>query len=274
MSHRKIPAVRGLLWCFEALRNVWSAPQPIFSMAMWLTLGNFLPGVNVAVMMLLTVFYGGMLITLHKKTLGERPLFGDFFQGFKSLREFLGLVLTGTPTVLFALLAMSMLVNAIGIDNINAIGNMGQTPDMDLLKKIAPAFLSTSLKLLPVGVLVSWIVFLAVPRVAFDKRLGLAALYDAVQALFSNLAALVLFSVGMAVGLVLMIIALTIPLALIASLGNLAAIVQPLILIFVSTLFYAVYLNAMYIAWQDIFMTGSTTPISETKDLPETQIEV
>lgn len=274
MSHRKIPALRGLYWCFEALRNLWAAPQPIFSMAMWLTLGNFLPFANVLVMMLLTVFYGGMLITLHKKTIGEKPLFGDFFHGFKSLREFLGLVLTGMPTVFFALFAMSVIVNAIGIDNINAISKMGPKPDMELLEKMLPVFLSTLMKLLPIGIVASWIVFLAVPRVALDKRLGLLALRDALSALIGNLAAFILFSIGMGAGMLLTIIVLSIPLALIASLGNLAAIAQPFILIFISSLFYAVYLNAMYIAWRDIFMTDKAAPVSQTKELPETQIEV
>jgi hypothetical protein len=274
MSHRKIPAIRGLYWCMEAWRNFRASPQPVFSMAMWLSLGMFLPLLNFFMLVLVSVFYGGVISSLHKKRLGERALLGDFFNGFKSLPRFLSLFMTGLPTVLFAFFSSTMLINALGPDVAASLAQTGQTPSKEVIEAIAPALLAVMLKLLPIAIVVSWMVFLAVPRSMLDKRLGLLALWDAVLAIFTNLGAMLLFSACMMAAVLLASVVLAVPLALIANAGGLASILQTLVLIFITTSGLALYLNAMYIAWRDIFMTEATAPTPETKSLPETQIEV
>lgn len=275
MSHRKIPAIRGLHWCLEAWRLLKSSPQPVFSMAMWLSLGMFLPGLNFFVVIMLTVFYGGVISTLHKKTQGEKVWLGDFFNGFKSFPRFLGLFLVGLPTVLFAIFSSSVLINALGPDMAQSLTQATQPPSKELIEAVAPVILSVLLKLLPAGIVVGWIIFLAVPRAMLDKRLGLLALWDAVRAIFSNIGALVLFSLCIMMTVLLISFLLAIPLALISSAGSfVAGMLQTFILVFISTLGWALYLNAMYIAWRDIFMSDAVAPVSKIKDLPETQIEV
>ncbi len=274
MSHRKIPAIRGLLWCVGAWQNFKASPQPVFSMAMWLSLGMFLPVLNFFMLLLITVFYGGVISTLHKKTEGERVWLGDFFNGFQSFPRFLSLFIVGLPTILFAFFSSSVLINALGPDVAQSLTQTGQAPNRELMESLLPVLLGVIMKLLPVGIVIGWIVFLAVPRAMLDKRLGLLALWDAVRALFTNIGALFLFSLGIIATVVLTSVVLAIPLALISGTGALAGILQTFLLVFVSTLGWAIYLNAMYIAWRDIFMSDDIEPPTTLKDLPETQIEV
>lgn len=275
MSHRKIPALRGLYWCLEAWRALRASPQPVFSMAMWLSLGVLLPGIQFFVVFLIAVFYGGVISTLHKKHQGEKVWLGDFFNGFKSLPRFLSLFMVGFPTVLFGIFSGTVLMNALGPDMVQSLTQASKPPSKELVEAIGPVLVAVLLKLLPLGILIGWIIFLAVPRAMLDKRLGLLALWDAVRAIFSNIGALVLFSLCILIALVALSFLLAIPLALISGAGAVVgSVLQTFILIFISTLGLALYLNAMYIAWRDIFMSDAKAPISETKDLPETQIEV
>lgn len=275
MPHRKIPALRGLYWCLEAWRNLRASPQPIFSMAMWLSLGMLLPGPNVFMAILITVFYGGMISSLHKKHRGEQAGLGSFFDGFRSLSRFLSLFTTGLPTVLFAIFSGTVLMNALGPDLIKSLSEATQPPSNELVEAVGPVLLEVMFKLLPIGIVVGWLVFLAVPRSMLDKRLGLLALFDAARAIFSNLGALLLFSGCIFAAILLISFVLAIPLALIAGVGGaLASLLQTFVLVFISTFGWALYLNAMYIAWRDIFMPDTAAPVYEVKDMPETQIEV
>lgn len=275
MPHRKIPALRGLYWCLEAWRNLRASPQPIFSMAMWLSLGMLLPGPNVFMAILITVFYGGMISSLHKKHRGEQTGLGSFFDGFRSLSRFLSLFTTGLPTVLFAIFSGTVLMNALGPDLIKSLSEATQPPSNELVEAVGPVLLEVMFKLLPIGIVVGWLVFLAVPRSMLDKRLGLLALFDAARAIFSNLGALLLFSGCIFAAILLISFVLAIPLALIAGVGGaLASLLQTFVLVFISTFGWALYLNAMYIAWRDIFMPDAAAPVYEVKDMPETQIEV
>ena len=275
MPHRKIPASRGLYWCVEAWRNFKASPQPVLSMAMWLSLGIFLPVLNFFMVILITVFYGGVISTLHKKTLGEKVSVGDFFNGFKTLPRFLGLFMVGFPTVLFAFFSSTVLFNALGPEAAKALTETaGQPPSKELINAIAPVLLDVMIKLLPIGVVIGWIIFLAVPRVMLDKRLGLLALWDAARAIFSNLGAMLLFTAGIMLAAFLASFLLAIPLAFIAGAGAFAGMLQTFAIVFICTLGWALYLNAMYIAWRDIFMSDATAPPTETPPPPEAQIEV
>ena len=271
MPHRKIPAIRGLHWGIEAWRNFRASPQPVLSMAMWLSLGVFLPGLN----FFITVFYGGVISALHKKTLGEKVSVGDFFNGFKTLPRFLGLFMVGFPTVLFAFFSSTVLFNALGPDGAKALtATAGQPPSQELIKAIGPVLLDVMMKLLPIGIVIGWIIFLAVPRVMLDKRLGLLALWDAIRAIFSNLGAMLLFTAGIMIAAFLASFVLAIPLAFLAGAGALAGILQTFAIVFICTLGWALYLNAMYIAWRDIFMGDAIAPPMDEPPPPEAQIEV
>ena len=275
MPHRKIPAIRGLSWCLEAWRNFKASPQPVLSMAMWLSLGVFLPVLNFFMVILLTVFYGGVMSTLHKKTLGEKVSIGDFFNGFKTLPRFLGLFMVGFPTVLFAFFSSTILFSALGPDAAKALTETaGQPPSKELINAVAPVLLDVMMKLLPVGILIGWIIFLAVPRVMLDKRLGLLALWDAVRALFSNIGAMLFFTAGIMIAALVASFVLAVPLAFIASAGALAGMLQTFVIVFICTLGWALYLNAMYIAWRDIFMGDALAPPIDNPPPPEAQIEV
>ncbi len=274
MSHRKIPALRGLLWCLEAARQLKAAPQPIFSMAIWLSLGMLLPGLNFFMLILITVFYGGAISALHKKAQGAQTGLGDFFNGFKSLPRFLSLFMTGLPTILFAIFSSSVLVQALGPDVAQTLAQPGQTPSPELIEKIAPVLLGAILKLLPAAIVVGWIVFLAVPRSILDGRLGFLALWDALRAIMGNIGALCLFSLGMLLTVIAASFLLAIPMALIGNAGALAPLLQTFVLVFISTLAWAWYLNAMYIAWRDIFMTDIGIAVSEPDTADKAQIEI
>jgi len=244
-------------------------------MSMWLSLGMLLPGIQIFVVFLLAVFYGGVVSTLHKKHGGEKVWLGDFFNGFKSLPRFLSLFMVGFPAVLFGVFSGAVLANSLGPDMLQSLAQASQPPSKELVDTIGPILLMVLLKLLPLGVLISWIIFLAVPRAMLDKRLGLLALWDAVRAIFTNIGALVVFSACIMIAALAVSFLLGIFLSLMTAASAVAgSFLQTIVLIFISTLGSALYFNAMYIAWRDIFMSDTIAPISEIKDLPETQIEV
>jgi hypothetical protein len=267
MLHRKIPAIRGLFWCLEAWRNLRASPQPIVSMAMWLSIGMLLPGLNIFMLVLGTVFYGGVISTLHKRQLGEKVWLGDFFNGFKSLPRFLSLFTAGLPTLLFAIFSSLVLYKALGADMLESLTQATQPPSQKAAEALVPLLADIIVKLLPIGIVLGWVVFLAVPRSMLDRRIGLLALWDAVRAIFTNLGALLLFSLAIFTVIVAASFLLAIPLALIATAGQLAGIMQTFVLVFLSTLGMALYLNAMYIAWRDIFM-------SQQKDSAKTENQI
>ncbi len=275
MSHRKIPATRGLFWCIEAWRQFRAAPQPLFSMAMWLSLGTFLPLLNFFVLLLITVFYGGMISTLHKRASGAAQTYGDFFNGFQSLPRFIGLFFIGLPNIVFAIFASGLLVNALGPDLAQSI-TKGVQPTPEALQAVLPAVMAAALKLMPVAIMIGWMIFLAVPRVVLDKRQGFVALLDAVRAIYSNLGAFILFSAALLLAAVVLSVMMAIPFALLNATGALAGVLRTFILIFVSTFAFSFYLNAMYIAWRDIFMTETTGTASRPgqQKEQEAQIEV
>jgi len=274
MSHRKIPAIRGLLWCFGAWKNFKASPQPVFSMAMWLSLGAFLPVLNFFMLFLMTVFYGGVISCLHKKVNGERVSLADFFNGFKALPRFLSLFTVGLPTMLFAVFSSFVMLNALGPDFAQSLTQTAQPPSKELLETLLPVLPGIMLKLLPLGIVISWIVFLAVPRSMLDKRLGLLALWDAAQAVFTNIGALLVFSLSIIAAVMATSILLAIPVALISSTGAMAGILQTFLLIFISTFGWALYLNAMYIAWRDIFASDEIELTVAEKTPATTQIEI
>lgn len=275
MPHRKIPAIRGLQWCLEAWRNFKASPQPVLSMAMWLSLGVFLPVLNIFMGFLITVFYGGVISTLHKQAAGEKVRLGDFLNGFKTMPQFLGLFTVGFPTILFAFFSSVVLFSALGPETAKALTETaGQPPSKELLDALAPVLPDVMMKLLPIGIVIGWVIFLAVPRVMLDKRLGLLALWDAIRAIFSNLGAMLLFTAGIMMAAFLASFALAIPLAFLAGAGALAGILQTFAIVFICTLGWALYLNAMYIAWRDIFMGDAIAPPTDNTPPPEAQIEV
>lgn len=273
MPHRKIPASRGLYWCLEAWRNFKASPQPVLSMSMWLSLGMLLPALNVFTAILITVFYGGVISTLHKKSSGETVWLGDFFNGFKTLPRFLGLFMVGFPTLLFATFTSAVLFNALGPDVAKSLFQPAQPPSEEMISALLPTLFEVMMKLLPVGIVISWIVFLAVPRVMLDKRLGLLALWDAIRAILSNLGAMLLFTAGVMLAAFIASFLLAIPLAFVA--GALGGMLQTFAIVFICTLGWALYLNAMYIAWRDIFMGDDlVAPPTNNPPPPEAQIEV
>ena len=243
-------------------------------MSIWLSLGMLLPGLNFFMLILITVFYGGAISALHKKAHGAQAGIGDFFNGFKSLPRFLSLFMTGLPTMLFALFSSSVLMQALGPDVAQTLAQPGYTPSPELIEKIAPVLIGALLKLLPAAVVVGWIVFLAVPRSILDGRLGFLALWDALRAIIGNIGALCLFSLGMLLSVVAASFVLAIPMALIGNAGALAPVLQTFVLVFISTLAWAWYLNAMYIAWRDIFMPDIGAAVSEPEQADQAQIEV
>jgi hypothetical protein len=275
MSHRKIPASRGLSWCVEAWRQFRAAPQPVFSMAMWLSLGTFLPLLNFFVLLLITVFYGGVISSLHKKSTGAAQSYGDFLNGFRSVPAFIGLFFVGLPNIAFAIFASSVLVNALGPELAQSL-SQGVQPSPETLQAVLPALMVAAVKLLPIAVVMGWVIFLAVPRVILDKRQGFAALLDALRAIYRNLGAFILFSAALLMATVVLSVLMAIPFALVNAAGALAGVLRTFILIFVSTFGWALYLNAMYIAWRDIFMTdtASTAFAPDHHKNEEAQIEV
>ena len=165
--------------------------------------------------------------------------------------------------------------NALGPDLAQSI-TKGVQPTPEALQAVLPAVMAAALKLMPVAIMIGWMIFLAVPRVVLDKRQGFVALLDAVRAIYSNLGAFILFSAALLLAAVVLSVMMAIPFALLNATGALAGVLRTFILIFVSTFAFSFYLNAMYIAWRDIFMTETTGTASRPgqQKEQEAQIEV
>jgi hypothetical protein len=252
MSCRKVSAHRGLAWLAQAWRMIWLAPKPFIPMVMWLSIGLLMPVLSLFSLLMVGVLYGGVISALHKKNMTGQANLTDIFNGFKSAPHFLGLWAVGSPVMVFALLSSFALVSAIGSDMAQQMAQ-GQPPDQKVMEALLPVMMSTMLNLLPLGALVFWLVFIAVPRVMLDSRGPVAALIDAVRAIFVNFFALFLFTLAYGVAMGVTLVLLAIPVSLFALLGPLGGIAQAVFIMFMTTLCLLLYLAAMYCAWQDMY---------------------
>jgi hypothetical protein len=253
--HRKVSAVRGLMWLAQAWRLVLSMPRPLIPMVMWLSVAMMMPVLSVLVLLMICVFYGGILTAIHKKTAFRQDAgMLDMFNGFKSSSHFLGLWTLSLPSVLFAFLLTFAFISAIGPEMAEQMMK-GVRPDQKAAEALFPAIAQTFLKLLPLGILIFWFIFIAVPRVMFDNRSGFAALWDAANVIFSNFFALLLFTVAYGLAMFLTSLFFAIPVSLLAVMGPIGGIAQILLFVFVSSLSLLLYLTAMYCAWRDIYAT-------------------
>jgi hypothetical protein len=277
--HRKVSAYRGVAWLAQAWHLVLSMPRPLIPMVMWLSVAMMMPVLSVLVLLMICVFYGGILTAIHKKTaFNQNASMLDMFNGFKSSSHFLGLWTLSLPNVLFAFLLSYAFISAIGPETAEQMMK-GVRPDQKAAEALFPVILQTFLKLLPLGVLISWFIFIAVPRVIFDKRSGFAALWDAANVIFSNFFALLLFTLAYAVAMFLTSLFFAIPVSLLAVMGPIGGIAHVLLFVFVTSLSLLLYLTAMYCAWRDIYASEAPDEKSNTVETPavkstSAQIEV
>jgi hypothetical protein len=254
MPHRKITATRGLVWFAQAARLVWSTSQPLIPIAMWISVGMFMPVLSFFTLILLCVLYGGAVTALHKKVRLGHAGITDLFNGFKSLHHFLGLWILGLPIIGLALVASITVINAIGPETMELLAkSQGQRPDPKVIEPLVPVIAAGLLKMLPLAALVFWLIFIAVPRVVLDNRSGMAALWDAVRALYSNFLAVFLFSFVYAVVMIITLFVLAIPVGLLLPLGTLGIMAQAAFVMFLMSLGIIMYLTGMYCAWLDMY---------------------
>jgi hypothetical protein len=259
MTHRKISATRGFVWLAQAWRLIWSAPQPLIPMTMWLCVGLLVPIISLFTLIMIAVFYGGVISALHKKIRFGHARMRDLFNGFQSLPHFWSLLVVGVPAVLLALAISLAFVTALGPDLAQQMAQ-GQQPDQKTIEALLPAISRGLLKLVPLGILVFWLLLVAVPRVILDGRHGISALLDAVRAIASNFLALLFFTLAYMTVMGVVTVLLAVPTSLLVMLGPIGVIAQAAFMMLIMTLALVLYLAAMYCAWLDMYAEQASDP--------------
>lgn len=280
---RKVAASRGFAWVLEGLAGVRAQPLPYLQLCLWFGLLAAMPVVNIVF-----VFFGGVFLqaglvsALHSQARGDGMRLSQLFDGLRQPGALLRLLPIAAVKIGFGLVALTMLTEAIGPELIKLV-EAGPPVTLDtaqrrIVEEAAVRILRAGLVLAPIGVLVNWLIVLAVPQAMLSGAGGVAALGRAIVAIFANLGAMLAnlalsFAVMMAIAILTMI-PLALLLALVGPTSTLAALLQAALVTGLGALSFGLDGVVMWHAWRDLFATpDDTVSATPTTQAPITQIE-
>jgi hypothetical protein len=279
---RKLAAFRGFAWVIDGLAIARARPWPYLQLCLWFGLFAVTPVVNVLVVFLGGVFLqAGLVSALDAQGRGEVMRLRQLFDGVRQPGAFLRLLPIAVVKITFSLVALWLLSDAIGPDLMQMVRD-NQTGELDaaqtrLLQDAAARVLQVMVLVAPLGVLVNWLVVLAVPQAMLGDIGGATALGRAFAAIVANplvmLTNLVLvFAVTIVASLVLVVPAAML-IALVGPVSSLAALLQAVL--FTSLIAWSVGLDGvvMWRAWRELFAAPDDPAAIAAASAPITQIE-
>ncbi|WP_028917951.1 BPSS1780 family membrane protein [Pseudoxanthomonas sp. J35] len=216
---RKLPASAGAEWVLGGFALLRRAPVALGTLgALWgllaslvVTLGLAVPALGTILQLLVAlagpVLFAGLLWAVREVAHGRPALPGHLLQGWTEGR-WPQLLATLLPQVAAGLLLGVMLLVLVGpqqlqqlaqaSEELNAMAQAGQQPTPEEVEALVAGLPSGRILLwlllgLAAAVAVAMTVFVAVPRILFDRRDGLAAMGDSLRACLRNLPALAVF---------------------------------------------------------------------------------
>ncbi|MGH8028347.1 MAG: hypothetical protein ACREO3_00280 [Arenimonas sp.] len=219
-AYRTVPATRGAAWIVDAVAGLRRAPGAYLGACVFVALLISMPVFGAVLGVLLPVFHGGLLSLLRTRAEGGTGRANQAFAGFTEP----GAMRRLWPIVLFKL-AFALLVGAVVWTTAGAslvalaeATQAGAQPTPAQVAALLGQLLPPLLWLSPLGLFVSWMLMLAIPRAMLGGVPGGVALREAAGAVWANLGAFLvnlacLLALGFALALVLVV-----PLAIVGAL--------------------------------------------------------
>lgn len=281
-TSRKLPASAGAEWVLGGWALLRRAPLPLGSLgALWGLFGALLlmaamalPALAAVLQLLLAlagpVLFGGLVWAVREVAQGRPALPGHLLQGAREGRV-PQLLATVLPQVVAGLVLGMLLLVLVGgeqlqrlvevRDELDAMARSGAQPSPEEVQALVGGLPAGRILLwLLLGVLaaagVAMTVFLAVPRIMFDHRGGLAAMGDSLRAAWRNLPAVLVFFLlaGLSLAGVYFAVALvSVPVQLLLGPWPAAWLAQ---LLFTGVVM-PVLAGAVFTAWSQVFGRGA-----------------
>lgn len=257
MSVRKIAAARGAAWITEGLAIFKDNPKPYLSVCLLMGLLSSLPFVSLGIGLFNAVFYAGLISALHRQAQGGTPQIAQIFDGFTRPGAFARVIMIALLNIAMAVFALIVLAIAIGPALIEMIRQGNTQPDETMVLALLPRMGVALLVLLPLGIFVSWVSMLAVPRAMLDEVPGTQAIREAMSVIFANLGALLVNLLCLFAIMLVLVALLMIPMFLLGLFSLKYPLLSGVLQVPVMTVFggavFALYSSIMYQAWRDIY---------------------
>lgn len=271
MGFRKVGAGRGAAWIIDGLASLAPRPLPFIGVCLWLALLSVMPVVSLVTGLLLTFFYGGLVVSAQVQAQRGPVRLGLLFAAFVRPGALRRLLPAALLKLGFALLAVMVVVATLGPEFFEALRSTPTPEKLDpaLAAAVAAKLPRLLLVLGPASVLVNWLLLFAVPRAMLDEVSGSVALREAFSAVLANLGAL-LINLACQVLLVLLfsgllLVPLTLAGVLAAASPALGSLLQLLVFVSAVGLMFVLDSLVMYQAWRDVFAVSDAPPAPVTE---------
>lgn len=275
---RKLPASAGAEWLLGGFTLVRQAPVALCTLgALWglfgsmvVMLGLAVPPLAMLLQLLLSlagpVLFAGLVCAVREVAQGRDVSPAHLWQGVREGRV-PALLATILPQAVAGLALGILLLTLVGTDQLQQLVSVSN--ELTALQQSGaqptPEQIEALLAGLPVGGILLWLLlgvlaaaavsitlFLAVPRIVFDRRGGLAAMVDSLRAGLANLPALIVFFLLTCVALFAVYFVLMVLGAIMEGvLGTLPALLVTQLLLMAAVM--PLLAGAVYTAWVQVF---------------------
>jgi len=211
MSHQKVEAGRGIEWIRSAAQLLMQNPTPFAMMGLILAVIGFVPIIGaLAILVIGPALQGGLMWAAARQARGESIEVGNLFEAFRQEGKVGRMVILCLPNVALLFVVVVLLVVAMVSFGLAAVitsaASSGQTPTLQsmLAAMGAGGLMMFAVVLIPLGLAVSALLFLSIPRVMLNDIEPFAAMKQSFKACLDNIGAFLIAVIG--IGLLRLII--------------------------------------------------------------------
>lgn len=258
MGIRKVAASRGAGWITDGFAVFSRRPGAYLQACLLIGLISSLPLVGLLFGLAMPIFYGGLLSLLRRQATGGVATPGQAFDGFQqpgALPRLLPIVLINLAMAVVIVVIVVVVVGTAVYQLIQSGQSIEANPEV--LFALWPKFAVLIAILLPVGIVFSWILMLAIPHAMLDEVPGMQAIGEAWTAVRGNLMPLLVNLLCLMLVMLVAVLIMLLPFAAIGVLQQHSPILGYFVQVPVMTVFTSailvIYCAIMYQAWVDIF---------------------
>lgn len=268
MGIRKVAASRGAGWITDGIAVFSRRPGAYVQACLLIGLISSLPLVGILFGLAMPIFYGGLLSLLRRQAAGGVATPGQAFDGFQqpgALTRLLPIVLVNIAVAVAIIVLVAVVIGTAVYQLIQSGQSLETNPEV--LFTLWPKLALLIAILLPVGIVFSWILLLAIPHAMLDEVPGVQAIGDAWTAVRGNLLPLFVNLLCLMLVMFIMVLIMLLPFAAISVLQQhspiLGYFVQvPVLAVFTSAIL-VIYCAIMYQAWAEIFGPETQAPADD-----------
>jgi hypothetical protein len=278
MDHRVVPASRGLAWLRQAVGMLEHSPRGLAQVASAYVLIRFLPAMVPAqnLQFVLTIglllagpaLAAGLLFAIGEVQAGRPVALGHLFEGLRRPGVRVQLLVLGffvlTETLLMALsvqriigpehMKTLMLLMQQKLAPDSAAAHAAAVPiDSPAAQAAMASMFKAMLAAFAIGLVLWTGLFFSVPRVMFDGRPGLLAIFESFGVCASNILPMFVYVLAMAVAGFVLLIALAIVSAVMGALGKIGALLFVPVFVAAMVAGFIVAYSGNFLAWRDVF---------------------